>query len=510
MSNLPKDENENLVETEQEFSTVFSDPSSQSKKTAKKDKKARWPMVVAAIMSVVVLFVGAFAVVKYIPELKGDDSSNSATAITVLSLNQNNITGVSLENKSGSYEFYSEMEDNLKNWYIKGYEKATVNSEFISQIVMYLSEVTAFREITSKSLEDCGLSTPIAKATVTMSDNSQVSLLVGSNSPDNRGTYIKTSENDKVYLVETYETETLVFEETALANSNSFVGVELGSGYGDYVINDNLEKFDTLTLSGKNLEKNVVIEMNKNQTLSDYATYVVTSPSERIADNVDEVFSIFQSGLTVDGAYSFDVSDKSIRKTGLNNPDFTATLKVRDKTFVYKFKLQDDGNYAVMSSESVNIKMVEASYVGFIDYKVVDFYSNWVCMQTLDELSGFIFKVGDKEYSFDITYNSDSKSYKIVSNGKTINEDYFKAFYESFVSLTCSEYTTENLKLSPDYVVTLKYTNSSKDTVISFTKATETKYQYDVNGVKMGRLSASSLKKVVKYVQKVSENQSIK
>ena len=50
----------------------------------------------------------------------------------------------------------------------------------------------------------------------------------------------------------------------------------------------------------------------------------------------------------------------------------------------------------------------------------------------------------------------------------------------------------------------------SYEDIISFTKATETKYQYDVNGVKMGRLSASSLKKVVKYIEKVAENKNIK
>ena len=508
MNNLPNEDRENLIDTNEEISTVFSDPTTQYKKVAKKEKKARWPMVVAAVLSVVLLFGGAFAVVKFIPELK-DDATEQNTEISVLFLNQNNITAVDLENKNGSYEFYSETEGNLKNWYVKGYEKEVVNSDFISDIVGYVSNVTAFREITSKSLSDCGLETPEAKAVVTMSDNSKVSVLVGKNSPDNRGTYLKVSNSEKIYLVETFEAETLIFEEIALANSDSFKGVKLGLGYGDYIIDDSLEKFDTLTVTGKNLETPVVIEMNKNETISEYATYVVTKPSERIANNVDELFGIFKSGLTVDGAYSFDVSDKSIRKVGLDNPDFTATLKIKDKTFVYKFKLQDDGNYAVVSSDSVNIKMVSPSYLGFIDYKTVDFYSNWVCMQTLDKLSAVVFKTADKEYNFEIT-SEEKNTYKIACNGKTIKEDYFKAFFEELISLTCSEYNVEKLNAQSEIVITFKYNDSAKDTVISFTKATETKYQYNVNGIDMGKLSSSSLRKVIKYAEKVAQNQSIK
>lgn len=501
--------NEENLNEQEEFSTVFSDPSSQPKKAPKRDKKMRWPKVVAAILSVALLFGGAFAIVRFIPEKQDGTSSQTSPEISVLSLNRNNIETVTLQNKSGNFEFYNETKDNYTTWYAKNYTKEAVNTEFISEIVSFVSNVTAFREITSKSQEECGFSSPAAKATVKMNDGYEISVLIGDNSPDNRGAYLKISDSDKIYLVETYEAETLNFEEIALANSDSFTGVELGSGYGDYFVDDNLEKFDSLTVTGKNFDKSVVIEMNKNETISDYATFVVTSPSERIADNVDELFGIFKSGLTVDGAYSFDVSDKSIRKFGLDNPDFIATLKIRDKTFAYKFKLQSDGNYAVVSSDTVNIKMVSPAYLGFIEYKTSDFYSNWVCMQTIDELSGFSFKTADKEYNFQIT-EEDANTYKIVCNGKTIKEDYFKAFYEEFVSLKCSEYTVEKLNVNPEIVVTLKYKDSRKDTVISFKKATETKYQYDVNGVDMGRLSSSSLKKITKYIEKVAQNKNIK
>lgn len=518
MNNLPENEKQVDLETEseEEFSTVFSDPSQDGKRSSAKQKKLRWPVVAAAVLAVAVLAGVAVAVVKFIPEMTDDSTSSETEEFSVLELDSDEFKTVKVKNENGSFNFYSETEKDSDgnesiSWYVEGYEKNVVSTDAIADIVSSAAQISAFREITTKTSEECGFNEPVATVDITTADDAKLSVLVGSVSPDGRGTYLKLSTDDKIYLVESYYVTAFVFEELDLADTEDFEGIELDSGYSDYTDDSGLlETFDSLTVTGANFPEAVVIKPNTNETISQYASFVVSSPKSRIAGNVDDLFAVFQAGLTVEGAYSFDVSDKTVRELGFDDPDFTAKLKIKDKTFTYKFKLQSDGNYAVISDSSLLVKSVSPDELSFINYKTNDFYSNWVCIETIDTLSGFTYESGDTHYSFSISREDVDSEYNISCNGSAVKASYFQDFYEEFVSLTCSEYTTESLSAQPTYTVTLSFNDGRSDAVLTFTKATETKYQYALNGVDMGRVSASSLKKISKYVAKAAAGESIK
>ena len=308
MNNFP--ENENLNEQE-EISTIFSDPEQHKKVATKNGNKKRLTIVISALVAVAVLIGGTFAVVKLIPEKQEETSSDSFEEIEVLAKKDTDYKTVTVTNKNGSFKFYSvitkaedqESEDTAE-WYLDGYEKDLVSESSIAQLVSSLTEISASREITQKTAAECGLENPAIKADVVTQDDGTFSVLIGNKSPDNSGVYLKLSTKDTIYLISDFLDDTLTFEAIDLANSDSIPGLTLDSKYSDYTNEGKLISFDSMTISGKNFTKEVVIKANNDSTTVEFMPYIVTKPSERVAEKTDKMLELFANGVTVSGAYS--------------------------------------------------------------------------------------------------------------------------------------------------------------------------------------------------------------
>lgn len=519
MDKFPEKEN---INEEEEFSTIFSDPEQHKTVVQKNGNKKRLKTVITALVAVAVLVSGTFAVVKLIPKKTDDTNTPALEEIEVLSQSNADYKNVTVKNKNGSFKFYSvvtkaedkESEDTV-DWYMDGYDKAVVNTSSISQIVSSLTEISASREITEKTLEECGLENPVAKADIVTQDNGKFSVLIGNKSPDNSGVYLKLSTKDTIYLIPDSIDTILTFTELDLANADALEGLKLSDKYSSYTSEGTLSSFDSLTVSGKNFEKPVVIEANTDHALASYMPYIITSPTKRAAENNEDLFALFSSGVTVSGAYSFDVSSSTLSSLGLDNPDFVATIKILDFTYTYKFKLQSDGDYAVIGDDSVMVKKVSADSCKYLGYSTTDFYSTLVFMESIENISNLTLKTADKTYSFDITKNAESEDdddqFLITYEGKNdIKSSEFQTFYRFCISLMCSDFTTDTFDADEALSITYTYKDKSITPVkISFKKASATKYQYTIDGTAMGKINASEFIKVDKYLQQLISGKTV-
>ncbi len=530
MSDFP--EKENIEETteptltpEEEGSTVFSDPA-EHKKTAVKQKKRLLPKVIAAVLAVGVLAGGTVAVIKLIPE-REESSAPSIETISVLDMKSDDFKSVTVTNENGTFKLYSVEETETSdssdtssseptvNWYLDGYDREVIDSSAAGSIAGYAASIKAVREVTSKSAAECGLENPTVKADVVKNDGSEFSILVGSESPDNTGTYVKLSTEEKIYITETDLKGNFTFDALSLAETGSVPGITVTDDMKDYKGDDGaLSSFDTITITGKNYPEKVVLAPNTDENLSTYAAYMTVSPTKRIADNVDGIFGLFKSGVSASGAYSFDTSASARNKLGFDNPDLTATIKVGSVTQTYSFKQQEDGDYAVWYDGAKLIKKVSASSLSFIDYKVNDYYASWVCLQSINELSNFTVKTPDKTYSFDIVYDDSEdaeETYVITYEGTKLVAENFQNFYQDCISLSCSDYTIDKVITEPAMSFVFTYSDTSREkTAVEFKKAGETKYQYSIDGIDMGKINSSSLNKILRQVEKVANGESVK
>lgn len=531
MSDFPEKENkENGAEpqSEQEVSTVFSDPA-EHKKTAVKQKKKLLPVIIAALLAVAVLAGGTVAVIKLIPEREEDSSTPSIETISVLDMDSDDFKSVTVTNENGTFKLYSVEEkaetdssssdtsgsDTEIKWYLDGYDKELINPSSVGSIASSVAKLDAVREVTAKSAAECGLENPTVRADVVKNDGSEFSVLVGIESPDSTGTYVKLSTDEKIYLTESDLKGDFTFDALGLAETSAVPGITVTDGMKAYTDDDGaLSSFDTITITGKNLSEKVVLAPNTDENLSAYATYMTTSPTKRIADNVDGIFDLFKSGVSASGAYSFDTSASVQKKLGLDSPDLTATIKLGSVTQTYSFKQQEDGDYAVWYEGAKLIKKVSASSLSFIDYKVNDYYASWVCLQSINELSNFTVKTPDKTYSFDIVYDDSEdaeETYVITYEGKKLVAENFQSFYQECISLSCSDYTVDKVSGEPAMSIVFTYSDTSREkTAVEFRKASETKYQYSIDGIDMGKINSSDLNKILRLVERVANGESIK
>lgn len=530
MSDFPEKENkENGTEldTAQEASTVFSDPA-EHKKTAVKQKKRLLPVIIAAVLAVALLAGGTVAVIKLIPEREEGSSTPSIQTITVLKEDSDDFKSVTVTNENGTFKLYSVEEeaendstssdtssgDTEINWYLDGYGAEVIDSSAVGSIASNAAKLEAVREVTAKSAAECGLESPAIRVDVVKNDGSDFSVLVGSESPDSTGVYVKLSTDEKIYLTESDLKGDFTFDALDLAETSAVPGVTVTDGMKDYTDDDGaLSSFDAITLTGKNFPEKVVLAPNTDENLSAYAVYMTLSPTKRIAENVEGIFGLFQSGVSVSGAYSFDTSASAQKKLGLDSPDLAATIKIGSFTSTYTFKQQEDGGYAVWYEGAKLIKKVSASSLSFIDYKANDYYASWVCLQSINELSNFTVKTPDKAYGFDIAYDDSEDAeepYVITYEGKKLVAENFQSFYQECVSLYCSDYTVDKVSGEPEMSFIFTYSDTSREnTVVEFRKASETKYQYSVDGIDMGKITSSSLNKILRLIEKVANGESI-
>ena len=529
MSDFPEKENreqealqpEAVTAPEEEVSTVFSDPA-EHKKTVVKQKKRLLPAVVAAVLAVAVLAGGTVAVIKLIPEREENSSSPSIETITVLEENSDEYKTVTVTNENGTFKLYSaeeavetdssdsSEEDTEVNWYLDGYDKDVIDSDMVGYIAAYADTLEAVREVTAKSAAECGLDTPAVKVDVVKNDGSEFSILIGDESPDNTGIYVKLSTDDKIYISESDLKEDFTFDALSLADTSSVSGVTVTDNIKYYADDDGaLTTFDTITLTGENFPEKVVLAPNTDESVAQYAAYVTLSPTNRIADNVEGIFDLFKSGVSVSGAYSFDTSASALKLFGLNDPDLIATIKMGTFTATYSFKQQEDGDYAIWYDGAKLIKKVSASSLSFIDYKLSDYYSSWVCLQSINDLSNFTVKTSEKTYSFDIVYDDSEdaeETYVITYQGEKLVASDFQGFYEECVSLSCTDYTVDKVDGEPTISFVFTFSDTSREKIcIEFRKSGETKYQYRIDGVDMGKVNSSSINKILRSVKTLTD-----
>ncbi len=521
MENFEQNQNIEITEPNDELSTVFSDPTAH-KMTAEQTKnpnKKRLTSILAGVLAVAVLIGGTIAVVKLIPEKQDPNDTTSQTPeISVISMKEADIKSVAVKNENGTFVMNNKVtkdDDGYEtcDWSLHGYDMDVIDGYALSEIASNFTNLSALREITTKTAEECGLNSPVAEVVITKSDDSVINVLVGAKSPDGSGVYLKRGDKDTIFLITGAIDETLSFTALELANTNAIAALTLPSGNNEYLVDGKVSSFDSLTVSGKNFSKPVVIKPNTDKTTSQLHNFIITSPTRRMAENVDKAIAVFNSGVSVSGAYSIDSKTATINKLGLNKPDLTITAKFGKLTYTFKFKQQTDGDYAVWYDGCKMIKKVPASALEVFNYSTTNFYSNWVHLQSIDDLSGFIVKSEGKEYKFDINVkvNEDTRNeYTIKHNGKKLTAENFQDFYRYCISLNASDFETDKITTAPEYEITFVYSDAKRTpTNIKFYRSSATKYLFSINGEVIGHVNASDINRISTYVKQAANDEKV-
>ncbi|MBE6750727.1 MAG: DUF4340 domain-containing protein [Ruminococcaceae bacterium] len=525
MTNIPENEPiKNEAEGQEEFSTIFSNPQEHKEKSeASSAGKKRIKAIIAAALAVAVLAGGTFAAIKLIPDPEEPEVNTGVEEIEVLSLKEEDIETVTVKNSKGSFELYvkektgfsSSSSTSSYDWYLRNYNEKFINTSSVSTVANSAIAIKASREIDKKTATQCGLDKPSLEIEINQLSGEKFSVLLGDESPDNSGYYLKLSNSSKIYLVGSDFKEKFEFEALDMAVAEAMSGFPMENVLSEYKDADGeIYMFDNITITGKNFAKPMVFQMNEDTRISTYVPFLITSPIKRAGgEAINTIYNIYNVGISAVGAYSFDVKANTLKKFGLDNPDFKMTMKIGKQTFSYSFKMQEDGYYAAVCDTDEFVKKVAPTDVSFVEFTPTSFYSSWVCMNPIDDVDKFIFKTPEATYEFTIAPQTDENSdedYYITCNGKKLDSENFQNFYGLCAMLNCSEYNVDNLKTNADYTIEFIFKESVGGTnKVEFVKASETRYECRVDGESIGKLTSAPIKKLAKYVAKVAANETI-
>ncbi|MBQ6714765.1 MAG: DUF4340 domain-containing protein [Clostridia bacterium] len=515
------DNKENLEiekESGEEESFLFSDPQKHDDKKIADPKKRRRNAVISAALALVLLATGTFAVIKLIPEKETDiDLGGETPSISVLDYETDELKAVSVTNKEGTFDFLSKEEkviiteneeektETQIKWYLKGYTPEVCSTSKIEDVVSVVSNINALMTIDKKTPSDCGFDNPQITAKVTTDKDEEYSVFIGGESPDGSGTYLMTSKNDKIYLVESYTLDDLTFVLTDFANDSYIEAATFQTDISDYKDQSgNITTFDYVKISGKNYPVDLNIVPNTD-SFAQYIYYKATSPMSRYADNVGDITTMFTQSTTVAGGYTFDVSSESLKKYGLDNPDIEVKMSIKGEEKFFKISEVDDTYCAVITGESKNIKKVAKAYLKVFDSKPTDFYYAPVAVYSVMDISKFSITNSGETYEFNLTPNDEEAEnpYSVTLGEKAVKYDDFKNFYTVFVELMCTDFGTESLAAAPDTTVKITFQDGRAPAELEFTKYSATKYQYSINGVDMGRITSSAYNKLIKNLKNI-------
>ncbi len=211
--------------------SIFDAPSEHNdKNTHGKTTRKKAVLLISGIVLALLIFLSAFLIVRFMPEQKNEgEKPNEFEPFKIIETSSADFTRITVENSKGKTELYSKektetdeegKETTKTEWYIKGYDKKDVSSE-ITEILSTVSNIEAVREITGKSVSECGFDEPRYKVSVETKDNKGYTILIGNDSPDNFGVYLKFADSDKIYLISDEVLDGLIIDAESIASSAS-------------------------------------------------------------------------------------------------------------------------------------------------------------------------------------------------------------------------------------------------------------------------------------------------
>lgn len=519
--------------TDTNESTIFSTPAEHKLKAPKNNAKKKILAIVAAVLSVSILVTGGLLIKKFIPEKETDalptqSVGNNINVITgeveppkdefaTTLTNTQDISRVSISNTYGEFLFMPVQSTSSVYWTVSGVDPDKTDTSKISSKVSSAASIYALRTV-EKTDEECGLTNPKTKVVVTKTDNSSYTLLIGDNSTDNMGQYVKVEGRDTIYVVTEDFLEPFEFDILDLSDISAIPKTLFNSDTtGNQAEDGTYAYFDSLTMSGKLYPQTITINNNTGKTKTDeIVPYLVTTPVKRYANSeaLAPLVNIFSKDTDIVGNCAMEITDETLKQFGLDDPDVILTMTINGESKTFKFaKLSGDyaGYCAIVYDGAKMIRMGSTSDFEFLTSSTQTYYYKSLFMVSVEDINSLTIKTADENLKFDIQINDGSldtnSPYIAKYNGKNVTKG-FRGYYSDFTCVQCSNFEITEISAEPDATITFDL-EDVEDTVVTLYNVNANEYQYSINGIAMGRIPSSEYNKIIKNFKTISQGKEV-
>ncbi len=470
--------------------------------------KSNIKMLIAAGIAVVVL-AAAVVILMLTADTENTETTTEETAVTVSEQTSRliydkdpaTIENIHIKNENGEFDIKKFADD---AWFIPEYIDFTHNVSAVSDALNGAATVTS-QQIASEDAEDMsvyGLSTPAAQVTISFSDGEKV-LNIGKESPSPGLTYLSFGDEKTVYAVNTSEVDCF------LNDKFSYVAKTVYTPRQPVDENDttDYQKVDRITIKRKDLSDDIVLEYDVRQDSEEIITgnsssHIMTNPV-RLDLNPDASYNVINNvfNLTASEIAVMAPSEETKAQFGLDEPFGEVAFEIAGETFRFYI-----GNEAVDSegkklgyycmAEGINIiYLFSGDTIPWATVQPLDITMEMITSTYIYSISEITVQTADSKTVFAL--NGDDKDFAVTADGKEINADEFKNFYQYILRAPAEELYLEKTDAPADLTVSI--TNPLGTDVIEFISSDDRKSVIRLNG-------RVSFKCRTAYADRLSEN----
>ncbi|MBQ3181235.1 MAG: DUF4340 domain-containing protein, partial [Clostridia bacterium] len=441
---------------------------------------------IVIILVVLALLAGGLVLVKNQPDNEEEhiDKPNNQTVeyIDVLRVSTDDILKISVSTQESSYT----VTKNGSKLTLSDSENIKIDKQALQSLVNSCSYIYAEKLAVEKAddVSLYGFFEPKATISVALKDGVNKVLHIGNQTIDGSGNYIKLSDDDKIYIKNSYSINNLAPEYTAFIDKNI-----LTIDTTDY---ENLSFISLAKAGNTDIKLEAIAEQNGD---SKNILWKMTKPVYADANGVvlsNDILTPLKE-FTAGGVAEAKASDLS--KYGLTNPYATLTVSAGGETQKFTFGKETDGYRFFRVDNYATVYIAPTENLTFLDVAYIDLMSRIVHLENIKNISTVEIKTSDKNFNLKV-----SGEERFV-NGKKIDKDVFTKVYQNIISISFNSVDI-NAKPVGSFDVSIKYTRNDNSTcTVSFVSVDDRNYLALVDGKGNGIVTKKSVKDVIDFIE---------
>lgn len=440
---------------------------------------------------------------------KGEVENNSYG--TLMEYVPADISRIHLENPKGTVDILSNTPEGEATVYtVEGYEDFELQSGIADQIASAAASLEfsliAGRD-DGKNSSEYGFDPARAVATVTYTDGTKSVITVGSDAPQEAGTYIKFGDGEDIYVVETEVIEAFDFGLTDLMS---------------LTINDAADSSDNnqpsrIRISGSNFPQ--MIELTPNNSERVNASYNLNAAGHYASEQESSLIEGGIRGLYADSVVMVNPSDSQLSSLGLSNPCAMIEAVYPDTTISLIGSQPDrSGSVNLMVAGGKVVYSISASKVPWVTTSLEKLYSEYVLNPKMVALSNMTVTSGGNEYSFDLSSRevlttdddgneTESTTTVVYYNGEEIQLEAFSPLFNDASMIEYADYSQTGSDGKPELSIKYTYSADGMSNTIEFYPADNNRYAVMMNGSTfLGHVRKSDITRVQNGINSIIEN----
>ena len=410
-----------------------------------------------------------------------------------------NVRKIQVENTLGKYSVTLSENDGASEWILDGssIDKALLDQSGFQALAKNITNMTARSVIEENpaDLSQYGLDDPQAKVTADF-ENGSVTLLIGDVVTSGSANYVMIEGGNTVYSYYTY-----LLSDFIENDEMSFVQTVVMPSYDNEAAPDILK----ITVTRKDMEKPIVLEIlpevpEGSDSIQVY-THAFTSPTDIYLDlttGTEFLYGIF--GLQASKAAYLEVTDETLAATGLDDPFCEVDELVED--VIYRLYIGDAiteevtdeasgitttevvGYYGMSNKVPGVIYIFDPSTLIWVNMKLGDYMSKMFLMPYIYDLESVSYRDDERDFTIEITGTNEENA--MYMDGKEVDGDLVRAFYQFLIACRGEEMYTDEAK--GDFIAEFSYNyedGRKPDVVTLYSSTDDRKVIIAINGVNM-------------------------